>query len=537
MVLNLEETLRQYVDDDRLTTARKNAEIRGSKLTVEEWKLLRRLAKVDLWVLGHSILGYDRLTKSLHGDIIMWNRRTINEKYRGLLIPRGHLKTSIQTILDTIQIVLPDDTGEEPYPRNLGTDVRVCIVHETERVASSFLIQIASHFMSNEILMALFPECVPEPKKHRINVSELELPRPNKWSEATVTALGVGAKSQGRHFNFIKLDDLIGEKARESTVEMQTAKDWFDGVRSFFVKFKDDHFDLIGTRYSYDDLYNHAMLTYGDSIKWYVRSVEEKNANGELVPIFPEAISKDQIEQLKKNPKIWVQYSNKPEDIGNKFLPQWLRYYTWLRRNIAVIIEKNNLGFDIVRQINVMNDTDRCILIDPALSGSAGITITGTTSDEKILILEAIKGTFKPAELVDKIFEWVVRWEPRTVAIEEVLFSEVYRPWLEREMLFRGISFHITPIKVNNKSKQARIDGLSTFFANGKIYFNHSQRDLLEEFRRVGATTEDMHLLDSLAQGPKVWVPFFSQKKREEIRLNDEYRVKEIDKVTGYSII
>src|SRR4051812_46485780 len=49
--------------------------------------------------------------------------------------------------------------------------------------------------------------------------------------------MGVGGKSQGRHYDYLKLDDLIGDKARDSKAEMQTAKDWIDNIQAFFTEF------------------------------------------------------------------------------------------------------------------------------------------------------------------------------------------------------------------------------------------------------------------------------------------------------------
>jgi phosphopentomutase len=118
--------------------------------------------------------------------------------------------------------------------------------------------------------MGLFPEAVPSPRKTRINKWELELPRSLTGNpEPTIDTLGVGGKSQGRHYNYIKLDDIYGDKARDSEAESATTKEWFDNIQSFFSTFLKDKLDLTGTRYDLDDVYAHAEERYGTQLVKY----------------------------------------------------------------------------------------------------------------------------------------------------------------------------------------------------------------------------------------------------------------------------
>ncbi len=66
---------------------------------------------------------------------------------------------------------------------------------------------------------------VPSPREQTINKWALELPRTRPHPEPTIDTMGVGAKSQGRHYNYIKLDDVYGDKARDSEAESATTMD------------------------------------------------------------------------------------------------------------------------------------------------------------------------------------------------------------------------------------------------------------------------------------------------------------------------
>lgn len=493
--------LSSLLEPDNIKEKQRVAEKEMSAYTTDEWKYLRLRAKNDIFFLCYGILGYKKLSTGLHGHLSEWLQRTEIRQFREILLPRGHFKSTLCTITDSIQIALPDDSGVAEWPRNLGTNCRVLLGHETVESAARFLNSITGHFLGNPILMGLFPECVPNPKQHRINKNELELPRTEIWSEPTFDTIGVGGRSQGRHYNFLKLDDLFGDKARDSATERQTTLDWFDNIQSFFSTFAKDHLDLIGTRWSFNDLYAHAHEMYGELLVKYIRGCEEvvKLSNGEekRVTIFPEEFPIEKLAVLKKNRKVWTaQYANDPKEGATGFQANWKKFYHWVGENRV-----STFGGKVV---NVRTETDNVILVDPALNGLTGYVITGMNNADQVFIIEATKKTLSPPELVDKIFKDVVRWQPRLVVVEAVLFSEVYQHWITREMSIRGIRFKIEPGKTRQRAKYARVAGLANYFAAGQILFNELQIDLIEEYDNFGAT-DNYHLLDALAYGPEFW--------------------------------
>lgn len=525
----LDARISELINEENITNARKREEKKFEALTSDQYRYLRKRAKLDLFFLCTSLLGYDKLSPNLHGDLCWWLMRNASHRFKLVLLPRSHYKSTINTISDGVRIALPDDSGIAKWPESLGTNVRLLIGHETSEQASRFLVSIAGHFLSNPLLMGLFPECVPNPRKNRVNKNELELPRSEIWNEPTYDTMGVGGKSQGKHYDYLKLDDLIGDKARDSKAEMQTAKDWIDNIQAFFTEFTRGKMDLSGTRWAFDDLYSHLFITYGPALLRYIRSAEEWNeASKSLKPIFPEAFTTESFAIIKKNPKIWTaQYANDPAAGANEFDKSWKKFYNWEGYN------KLSIGENETRQLFTCEEMDKCILIDPAMSGKAGFIVTGTTGDDKVFILEAKKHEWRPPELVDFIFASVSRWQPRLVAIEEVLFSGLFQSWIKREMQFRGIRFNVIPVKAGTKQKEARVRGLANYFAAGSIFFHQSQTDLITEYDSFGAT-EDYHQLDALAYGPEVWARPFSKARWEEFRSAEQVLLNDRDPETGY---
>jgi predicted phage terminase large subunit-like protein len=490
--------LDSLLDEANVTAARKEGDKQLKALDQSQVNQLRYQCKNDLFFLAYGILGYSRLSPDLHGNLCEWMMKTRGDRFRQILLPRGHFKSTICTISDSIRIVLPGEE-DDPWPENLGTNCRILIAHETMGMAGKFLYEITQHFLSNPMLMALFPECVPSNKKQRINKSELELPRSEKWGEATFTTMGAGTASQGYHFNYLKLDDIIGENSRDSKTEMDSAKQWIDGIRAFFSTFVRDRLDNIGTRYLFDDVYAHIQKMYGTELKRYIRGAEIVK-DGKIVPLFPEEHTLEEFLILKKNKLIWsTQWANDPSLGSTEFQSSWLRFFTWAGPRAIRVREAGGH----VRQVS-LEDMDICILIDPAMSGKAGLCVTGMDSLGNIYILESLKDEWTPPELTEIVFKMVYKYQPRLVAVEKVLFSGLFQYYWAEAMRNRGVRFRVEPILTEQKAKDARVRGLANYFAAGQVYFHKDQENIRTEFEQFGAT-DDYHILDSLAQGPKVW--------------------------------
>lgn len=528
----------QLLEADNIKKKRKEAENYAGGLTNDQWHQLRRLAKSDLYFLATTILGYNKLSVNLHGHMCRWLEVTNKKQFREILMPRGHFKSTILTIADSIQIALPDEAGDSAWPRCLGTNARILIGHETHEAASRFLISITAHFISNPLLMGLFPECVPDPKRNRISRNELELPRTEIWSEPTFDTMGVGGRGQGRHYNYLKLDDLFGDKARDSAAERESTYTWFDNVQSYFSSFNEDHLDLIGTRWAFDDLYSHANKMYGDLLVKYVRSCEEPDPTrpGKLTPIFPEMFPTEKLEILKKNPKVWqAQYVNNPGEGSGLFEKGWKRTFKQVDHNHIGITHKvfgNRDDAEITEKIRI-RDLDIVFLIDPAMSGLGGYVITGMDRRSRVFTLKAKKASWKPPALVEELFADILRYRPRIVVVEAVTFSEIYHYWIEKEMRLRQLRFQIGLAKPKNKTKDQRINGLSNWFSSGLIHFEEDQEEIDEEFDTFGAS-QQIHVLDALAYGPEFWKAGRTAEESNYRKQEDEL-LSERDPTTGYS--
>ena len=550
-----DEMIEHLVKDVTTGAAQEHAKKKTQALTHEDRCKLRIRAKRDLFFLCYGILGNTRLSPNLHGHLCRHVESTENRRFREYLLARGNFKSTIITIGHSIQVVLPVseedlsydgwwftpeekphyEIGKIEWPNSLFTNAQLLIAHETHESAARFLYAITNHFTNNPLLMGLFPEVVPSPRKNRINKWELELPRSITGNpEPTIDTLGVGGKSQGRHYNYIKLDDIYGDKARDSEAESQTTKEWFDNIQSFFSTFLKDKLDLTGTRYDLDDVYAHAEEVYGSQLVKYSRKIEEPDPKnpGQTIITFPEEFTVESLEILKKNKKVYnAQYLNDPQESGKGFDPTWERFFYWLTSNTLAIFT----GRD--REIINLSDLDVVFLIDPGESKSGGFLVTGMDWKQRVFILASMRLELKPPELTDMIFRSVMKWQPRTVAIESDFFMSIFAHWWASEMKLRGVRFHITPVFTKKKTKDDRIDGLSNYYAASQIYHNEAQTELHDEFMRFGKT-KNIHILDAAAYGPGIWRPGWAPgTKSGYLGVNSGDEVDYRDVETGYSKI
>jgi len=124
----------------------------------------------------------------------------------------------------------------------------------------------------------------------------------------------------------------------------------------------------------------------------------------------------------------------------------------------------------------------------------------------RAFVLDGWRGKGNPHDIINHIFRLTQRWEVQKVAIEEVVFSLIYRYWLRDEARRRGHTLQITPVKPKGRHKDDRIRQLIPAFQRGFVYLNQASK-ALEALKREYldfpyAASRDM--LDALAYTSEV---------------------------------
>lgn len=317
-----------------------------TSLTEEDYKTIDEDAErclTDLWFLVTEVLY--RHDRHKYGPFHKWMCDTVGKTpgTRELwLLPRDHFKTTILTIGHAIQQMLADPT------------IAVLLISRKDDHALLWSEEIRRQFVFNPLLRTYFPEYFAEV------VSMEQLGSREEWvfpgykvvkgvrrREPSVTATGIKARKQSKHYNWIYADDCMDIEDTTEVGLREIIQDWKD-----LVPLSDRQTGIIipGTRKHYNDLYQHIMDN--DRYKVYVchglqsktdpckldecsRYAQPHKApdlnNGE--PLCPERMDrKDYEAKLKEceiDPKHGVaffyhEYMNIPfSPADRKFQPRW----------------------------------------------------------------------------------------------------------------------------------------------------------------------------------------------------------------------
>lgn len=222
---------------------------------------LQDLCKTNLEFLYKEICGYDRWNTELHGDYPgdPENRIPPGLAYylnhsgprKLILIPRNHLKSTVVTVVWSIQRILNDP------------NMRICINNAKYDTAREFVSTIQQHMDVGSKLSKIFGD-FRSPRltwnRDSFTIAQRTLAR----AQPTVMAASIESVLNGKHFDLIINDDLVEPNNVNTKEQIQKVinfhKDCFNQID------KGGTIVDIGTRWAAQDLYGHILNTSAGSI-------------------------------------------------------------------------------------------------------------------------------------------------------------------------------------------------------------------------------------------------------------------------------
>jgi hypothetical protein len=465
----------------------------------------------DLYFLTKVILGYTKLTPHTHAALCRFLQGAKFPR-RMLLMPRSHYKTTIATIAHTIYLILNDP------------EIRILIIADTGTNAQRFMREIRNHFESNELFRWLYSELVPEDFSKTIwNNEEIVVRRASHWREPTVDAIGAMGGVESRHYDYIKADDLITEKAIRSDADLENRIEWFKGIESLLVSPKDT-IDVVGSRKRQADLYEFVEKFFGGrntparaigphAVAKGQIAIFSRQAIEEGKPIFPEEVPLSFLVRLRTEaPERYnAQYANNPRATGlTTFRDEWKRFPRFLPDG-KIELRHNN---ELLETINPWA-IDRYVLYDPAVAETKkscrnAILVVGKGEGPHRVILEGHIGHYTPDAAVDLIFDIEKRWKPSFFLIEKRGFQGALKYWIEDRALREFLpipSILEYPIRGQSNTEIAkgeRIKGLQPFFRAGFIWVPEDLVEFWDEYDFY-PRSQFVDGLDALSFGLDVW--------------------------------
>ncbi len=440
------------------------------------------------------VLGYKDMVPVLHGGVCKYLQQA--KQHKLVVLPRGHLKTSICTI------------GYAIWRLCANPELRILVANATATNASHMLRAISSVFSVNERLRWLFPEVVPDTSKVKWTETEIEIRRKGTYPESSVESIGVGGTVVSRHYDLIIEDDLIAPEDGFVTNELvQKTIEWHKYSTSLFVNPAVGEQVIVGTRWLYDDFIAYLFQNETWFLPAYYKSVTQGGT-----PIWAERFNMDVVDRIleQQGPRIFsCQYMNDPvHEDARSFDPTWFRFYT---------------QWPLVNDRGEPKATKCVSAIDPAISQkkhgdfSAIVTVAADV-DRNRYVVDARRGRWGIDELIDQVLEVHKLWKPSRIGLETAVFQKALL-WPFREAMRReDVILPMVELRPSSKvSKEARIQALHEFFANGSLWLNRRHEDLLAELRGWPAVAHD-DMLDALAYAMQMLV--YPSKDEQELRWN-----------------
>lgn len=445
---------------------------------------IRHACKSSLYFLCTQMLGYSDWD-IVHDELEVFLNKPSRRK--ALLIPRGHLKSSIVTIGKTIQIMLQNPNS------------RILIANQVWDISRKFLFEIKEH-LERSNLKHIFGNFVSE----KWNADTMVIAqRTRAVKEASVTTTGTEAESTGGHFDVIILDDLIGLQ-NSMTQELRDKAKRFR--RSMINLLEPDGLLIeVGTRWHLDDTFAELIEK---EMKYYDVMTRQVLENGRI--IFPKKFSKhfnpqtkswefskeqsmDFINYLRESltpAEFSSQYMNNPIDEENQiFKPAFFKRYDRRPENLYL-----------------------AMTIDPAISDKqsadySAIVVSGMDHEHQIYVLDYIRGRWTPHELIDRIFTTYVKWKPSAIGLECVAYQKSLKYFIEEKMMIHGVHFPIEEIKRgSNASKEFRIKALEPYYRGGRVFHASWMKDLEDELSTFPKGKHD-DLIDALSDHLELLLP------------------------------
>ncbi len=414
------------------------------------------------------------LVDHVHGEWADWYQDTHN-RMKMILVPRATFKSTFFTVGRTLQALAQD------------RDHRILIANATLNNAQRFLGEIRDHLRKNKLYNELYGgDKGFYDKNLKWNEDEIVIPgRSLGIKEPSVSAIGVGGNLVSNHYSIIIADDLMNELNSSTRYQTDKVIDWWR--RAFSLLDYDGEMIVIGTRWSYYDLYSHILDKFSDQTDIYIRGAYKEN--GDLY--FPEILNEEKLKELRGLQGSYIFssfYLNDPVD-----------------EESALIKKSHILYYGEGEDKQLPKNLTIFAVCDPAVSQNAqsdysGILVIGIDSFNNWYVLETRWGKWTVGRLIEELFAVKKMWNPITISIETIGQAQGLMKPIHDEENRRNTYLPLHEIKARNDvKKEMRIRSvLQPRFERGKIFIRRDMVELEEELLKFPKCKRD-DLIDAMA--------------------------------------
>ncbi len=374
----------------------------------------------------------------------------------------------------------------------------VVIIKNNATLAANKLKEIEREYITNPLLKAnLVKINVQSGDAFDIDVRDSN----GKIINVRIEAYGKGASVRGLSFKdrrpkIIIIDDPQDIDDAKSDTIVKNDWDWFTSDVVFLGK--KSRIFMIGNNLG-ERCIIERVFANADKLKFEVERQPIMDNEGNSS--WPEMFSEEFITQEKEDFR----------DIG--------KIDTWLRERMCVALSEETQVFN-KRDImyfepnmveHIIKGCKISATLDPASSTELSacfraIVINAITTEDHWNIVDVPYGRWDSVELVDKIFEVVVKYKLRDFHIEKGMLEQTLGPFIYKEMPKRKVYFNLIPLEhAKAGTKLERIKLLAPRFKAHTIWFPRYAPWLTEMITEMAGVTKDLikslfiDLVDALA--------------------------------------
>jgi len=442
-----------------------------------------------------QMCGMKDVTRTCHGPVSVFLDHN-PARFKFILMPRDHLKTSHVTISGTLQRVVQN------------VEHRCAIFNAVAKKATNMLLAIRNIADSNRVFRALYSEIIPVDTRvsgKRWNQEGLDFVRQGAYQDPTISAYGVEGTATSSHFTHQTWDDPIEEDAYRSPDVMADVITRMSGITALMDNHTQDSVWIVGTRWAIHDAYSHLMVKFAGKSAKLIRSIIE---SGEI--IFPEKMGTlEDIAFLRSTytPYRWsCWFMNSPRDESiQTFNTGDIKFWTYTYDEQAVVLYDREGNVHRVVDLAKLDITTTVDLAaaEKATDDRNAVVTVGVTPWGEAIVLDAWAERCTPLQLIEKLFEIKRQFTPRAFGIEDVAYQKAFKWFLRAAAQQEDLYFNIVPIKAINK-KEIRIEGLQPVAATGRLWVHRKHFELLQEADEFPLGKHD-DLIDCLSMQLQLW--------------------------------
>jgi len=482
-------------------------------------------------LVGGSVEQGGIINRNIHLPLCQfWQNDKLKRK--AIFMPRVWLKSTTFTMWGSVWRYLQNP------------NVLILIVSQNADMANRFLYFIQRQLLTNQVLRKLYADRLKNVdniwvQSHRWSQKYLDLPRELDAKESTITSIGMGGAAQSGHYDFIFIDDPVGQKHIDSPVELEKVFRWQDNTPELLINQNPQSPDgsqiiIVCTFWGSGDYGSYVMekdpeyqwrivpalkdetLVDEKNIKWIQNPLSEHDeSNWDNPP--EEKYTTEYYHSMRDNPelqqKFWAEHQNNPKRaLGlTKFDRAWLRYFHFetIEDKQWVVCEKDD-GKDgekfMLESIPLRGIVDPGGFADTKLmkKGSRNtILIAGQprNSIKKFVVYTSAEKMKKPSEFMEKLFDAHKTFAPKAWEVEvygpqKYIFYDILE---ERKKRAVHLPVYPLPMDTSRGVKDGDIQTLLSPFSNGEVYLHRSMKFLIGELMAYpGGLTVD--LIDCLGK-------------------------------------